>query len=329
MLFRSYGTSLEASAILHASGMAAITTLLMSTLSQGDKILSHFSLYGGTDELVHRILPRFGVSAVIEDLRDLEKAETVLRNDKSIKMVYLETPANPTIQCVDIAALSALAKKYNCIVACDNTFATPFLQQPFTLGADFIVHSTTKFLNGHGTAIGGVLVGKDVERMQGPIFKFHKTTGANSNAFDSFLLVQGMKTLEVRMEKHCSNAEQVARFLESHKQVKKVNYAGLKSHPDYAIAAKQMRHPGALLSFEVAGGLQGGIDFMNKLKFCTRAVSLGTCDTLLSHPASMTHFSVPKEEKEKYGITEGLIRMHVGIETVADIMEDLDQALNA
>ena len=325
----TYGTSLEASAILHASGMAAITTLLMSTLSQGDKILSHFSLYGGTDELVHRILPRFGVSAVIEDLRDLEKAETVLRNDKSIKMVYLETPANPTIQCVDIAALSALAKKYNCIVACDNTFATPFLQQPFTLGADFIVHSTTKFLNGHGTAIGGVLVGKDVERMQGPIFKFHKTTGANSNAFDSFLLVQGMKTLEVRMEKHCSNAEQVARFLESHKQVKKVNYAGLKSHPDYAIAAKQMRHPGALLSFEVAGGLQGGIDFMNKLKFCTRAVSLGTCDTLLSHPASMTHFSVPKEEKEKYGITEGLIRMHVGIETVADIMEDLDQALNA
>ena len=132
MLFRS--TSLEASAILHASGMAAITTLLMSTLSQGDKILSHFSLYGGTDELVHRILPRFGVSAVIEDLRDLEKAETALRNDKSIKMVYLETPANPTIQCVDIAALSALAKKYNCIVACDNTFATPFLQQPFTLG---------------------------------------------------------------------------------------------------------------------------------------------------------------------------------------------------
>lgn len=325
----TYGTSLEASAILHASGMAAITTLLMSTLSQGDKILSHFSLYGGTDELVHRILPRFGVSAVIEDLRDLEKAETALRNDKSIKMVYLETPANPTIQCVDIASLSALAKKYNCIVACDNTFATPFLQQPFTLGADFIVHSTTKFLNGHGTAIGGVLVGKDVERMRGPIYKFHKTTGANSNAFDSFLLVQGMKTLEVRMEKHCSNAEQVARFLESHKQVKKVNYAGLKSHPDHAIAAKQMRHPGALLSFEVAGELQGGIDFMNKLNFCTRAVSLGTCDTLLSHPASMTHFSVPKEEKEKYGITEGLIRMHVGIETVADIMEDLDQALNA
>ena len=150
----TFGTGKEATTILHSSGMAAITTLMMSTLSQGDKILSHFSLYGGTDELVHRILPRFGVSATIVDLRDLEKAEEALRADKQIKMVYLETPANPTIQCVDIAALSALAKKYNCIVACDNTFATPYLQQPFALGADFIVHSTTKFLNGHGTAIG-------------------------------------------------------------------------------------------------------------------------------------------------------------------------------
>lgn len=323
----TFGLDLEAKAILHASGMAAITTLLMSTLSQGDKILSHFSLYGGTDELVHRILPRFGVSAVIEDLRDLQKAEEALKADSTIKMVYLETPANPTIQCVDIAALSALAKKYNCIVACDNTFATPYLQQPFALGADFIVHSTTKFLNGHGTAIGGVLIGKDVERMKGPIMKFHKTTGANSNAFDSFLLVQGMKTLEVRMEKHCANGQKVAEFLAAHKNVQKVNYTGLSSHPDYAIAKKQMRHAGALMSFEVKGGLQGGINFMNKLNFCTRAVSLGTCDTLLSHPASMTHFSVPKEEKEKYGITEGLIRLHVGIETVEDILNDLDQAL--
>lgn len=323
----TFGLDIEAKSILHSSGMAAITTLLMSTLSQGDKILSHFSLYGGTDELVHRILPRFGVSAVIEDLRDLQKAEDALKADSSIKMVYLETPANPTIQCVDIAALSALAKKYNCLVACDNTFATPYLQQPFALGADFIVHSTTKFLNGHGTAIGGVLIGKDIERMKGPIMKFHKTTGANSNAFDSFLLVQGMKTLEVRMEKHCANGQQVAEFLASHKNVQKVNYTGLSWHPDYEIAKKQMRHAGALMSFEVKGGLQGGINFMNKLNFCTRAVSLGTCDTLLSHPASMTHFSVPKEEKEKYGITEGLIRLHVGIENVEDIINDLDQAL--
>lgn len=325
----TFGLNIEAKAILHASGMAAITTLLMSTLSQGDKILSHFSLYGGTEELVNRILPRFGITAVIEDLRDPQKAEEALKADPRIKMVYLETPANPTIQCVDIATLSQIAKKYGCLVACDNTFATPYLQQPFAMGVDFIVHSTTKFLNGHGTAIGGVLVGKDLERMQGPVMKFHKTTGGNSNAFDSFLLVQGMKTLEVRMERHCANGEKVASFLADHKNVLRVNYTGLLSHPDHDLAAKQMRHAGALMSFEVKGGLQAGINFMNKLQFCTRAVSLGTCDTLLSHPASMTHFSVPKEEKEKYGISEGLIRLHVGIETVNDIISDLDQALQS
>ena len=310
-LLETYELGIEAKGILHASGMAAITTLLMSTLSQGDKILSHFSLYGGTDELVHRILPRFGISAVIGDLRDLN----------------LETPANPTLQCVDLAALCALAKKYDCLVACDNTFATPYLQQPLAHGADFVIHSTTKFLNGHGTAIGGILIGKDVERMKTSIGKFFRTTGACASPFDAYLLTQGIKTLEVRMDKHCSNAEQIATFLNQHAAVARVNYTGLSSHPDHAIATKQMRHAGALLSFELKKGLQGGIDFMNKLQLCVRAVSLGTCDTLLSHPASMTHFSVPKEEKEKYGITDGLIRMHVGIETAADIIADLDQAL--
>jgi methionine-gamma-lyase len=176
----------------------------MSTLSQGDKILSHFSLYGGTDELVHRILPRFGISAVIGDLRDLNRAEELLRSDRSIKMLYLETPANPTLQCVDLASLCDLAKKYNCLVACDNTFATPYLQQPFAHGADFIIHSTTKFLNGHGTAIGGILVGRDIERMSTSIAKFFRTTGACASPFDAYLLTQGIKTLEVRMDKHIS-----------------------------------------------------------------------------------------------------------------------------
>ncbi|MFM8711712.1 MAG: trans-sulfuration enzyme family protein, partial [Sphingomonadales bacterium] len=203
----------------------------------------------------------------------------------------------------------------------------PYLQQPFAHGADFIIHSTTKFLNGHGTAIGGILVGRDVERMSTSIAKFFRTTGACASPFDAYLLTQGIKTLEVRMDKHCTNAEQIAAFLNQHAAVARVNYTGLSSHPDYAIAAKQMRQAGALLSFELKKGLQGGIDFMNKVELCVRAVSLGTCDTLLSHPASMTHFSVPKEEKEKYGITDGLIRMHVGIETAADIISDLDQAL--
>jgi len=189
------------------------------------------------------------------------------------------------------------------------------------------MHSTTKFLNGHGTAIGGSLSGKDLELMNGPITKAHRLFGGNSNPFDAFLLIQGMKTLELRMERHCHNAMEVAAFLEDHPAVSKVNYLGLVSHPDYAVAAKQMKHPGAMLSFEMAGGLEAGKRFIDKLQLCVRAVSLGTCDTLLCHPASMTHYSVPKEQREQYGITDGLIRMSVGIENVQDILMDLGQAL--
>ncbi|OSZ80670.1 cystathionine gamma-synthase [Chitinophagaceae bacterium IBVUCB2] len=321
------GIPLEAKGILHASGMSAITTLLLSTLKPGDKILTHYSLYGGTEEIMSKVLPTLGISAIITDLRDLKKASAAIANDKAIKMLYIETPANPTIQCVDIEQLSKLAKENNLITACDNTFATPYLQQPFRFGIDFIVHSTTKFLNGHGTAIGGILLGSNLEFMKTKAYAMAKTLGGNANPFDAFLLITGMKTLELRMERHCSNAMEVAHFLENHAAVAKVNYTGLASHPDHLIAKKQMRHPGAMLSFELQGGLQAGINFMNKLKMCVRTVSLGTCDTLLSHPASMTHYSVPKEEKEKYGITDGLIRMNVGIENLQDIISDLDQAL--
>jgi len=324
----TFGLNIEAKGILHASGMAAITTLMLGTLKPGDKIVTHFSLYGGTEELVNKILPAFGITAIIADLRDLQKASDIIKADKAIKMMYLETPANPTIQCVDLDELCKLAKQYNIIVACDNTFATPFLQQPFQFGADFIVHSTTKFLNGHGTAIGGILLGRDVELMRTKMTKVHRILGGNSNSFDAFLLIQGIKTLEIRMERHCHNAMEVAGYLESHAAVAKVNYTGLSSHPDHYTAMKQMRHPGAMLSFELKGGMQAGIDFMNKLKMCVRTVSLGTCDTLLSHPASMTHYSVPKEEKEKYGITDGLIRMNVGIENIQDIINDLQQSLD-
>lgn len=323
----TFGLDLKVKGILHASGMAAISTLMLATLKPGDKILTHFSLYGGTNELVNKILPGLNIEASIIDLRDLDKAEEALRIDPAIRMLYIETPANPTIQCVDIAELTRLAKQHHCIVACDNTFATPYLQQPFQYGVDFIVHSTTKFLNGHGTAIGGILLGRDIEFMQTHCTKVHRLLGGNSNPFDAFLLIQGMKTLEVRMDRHCANAIEVARFLEAHPAIAKVNYTGLANHPDHATAMKQMRHPGAMLSFELKEGLQAGIDFMNKLQMCVRTVSLGTCDTLLSHPASMTHYSVPKEEKEKYGITDGLIRMNVGIETLQDIINDLDQAL--
>jgi methionine-gamma-lyase len=314
-------------AYLQSSGMSAITTLMLSTLKSGDQVLSHYSLYGGTQDMANTLLPDVGMGAIIADLRDLNKAEQVLKGNPKIRMIYLETPANPTIQCVDIEELTKLAKKYGKIVACDNTFATPYLQQPFRYGVDFIIHSTTKFLNGHGTAIGGVFIGRDLEFMNAHAYKIYKMLGGNSNPFDAFMLINGMKTLEVRMDRHCSNAEKVATYLEGHNAVSKVNYNGLESHPDHAVAAKQMRHPGAMMSIELKGGLQAGIDMMNKLKMCTRTVSLGTCDTLLCHPASMTHYSVPREQREKYGISDGLIRMSIGMENIEDILADLDQAL--
>jgi methionine-gamma-lyase len=323
----SAGNPLQLKAILHSSGMAALSTLLISNLKSGDKILTHFSLYGGSHELIEKVLPPLGIDAIIADLKDLNTAEALIKADSKIKMLHLETPANPTIQCVDIEALTTLAKKYNIIVSCDNTFATPYLQQPFKYGVDYIFHSTTKFLNGHGTAIGGVLLGKDLEKMNGHVTKVHRLLGSNSNPFDAFLLTMGIKTLEVRMERHCHNAMEVAVFLEQHPAIQKVNYLGLPSHPDFNTAAKQMRHPGAMLSFEMKDGLEAAKKCIDKLQMCLRAVSLGTCDTLLCHPASMTHYGVPREKREQYGITDGLIRMSVGIENVQDILMDLEQAL--
>ncbi len=321
------GTPLTVKALLHASGMAAITTLFISNLKAGDKILSHFSLYGGSQEMMDKILPGLGIEAVIADLRDLNKAEEALKANPQIKMVYLETPANPTVQCVDIEELTKLAKKYGKLVACDNTFATPYLQQPFRYGVDFIIHSTTKFLNGHGTAVGGVLLGRDIQFMNERAAKTYQLLGGNSNPFDAFLLINGMRTLEIRMERHCYNATEVASYLEKHTAVAKVNYTGLASHPDHSLARKQMRHPGAIMSIELKGGLQAGVQMMDKLQLCTRTVSLGTCDTLLCHPASMTHYGVPKAQREQYGITDGLIRMSIGMENVQDILKDLEQSL--
>jgi methionine-gamma-lyase len=321
------GNDQQAKAILHASGMAALSCLFQSNLKSGDAVLSHFSLYGGTHEYLHKILDQNGIKPVIADLRDLNVAEAAIKQNKNIRLIHLETPANPTIQCVDIEGITKLAKQYGLIVSVDNTFATPYLQQPFKYGVDFIVHSTTKFLNGHGTAIGGVLIGKNIEFMKTKATKWHRLLGGNTNAFDAFLLLNGIKTLELRMERHCSNAMAVADFLQEHKAVAKVNYNGLSSHPDYAVAKKQMKHPGAMLSFELKEGLNAGKSFIDQLRLCTRAVSLGTADTLVSHPASMSHYGVSKEERLQFGITDGLIRMSVGLENIEDILTDLDSAL--
>jgi len=321
------GSPLKLKALLHSSGQAAMTTLFLSNLQTGDSVLSHYSLYGGTYELMHKVLADNGIKVIIADLRDLNLVQETLKNNK-IKLVHIETPANPTIQCVDIEAVTKLAKQQNILVSVDNTFATPYLQQPFKYGVDFVFHSTTKFLNGHGTAIGGVLIGKDNEHMRSKVWKWHVLLGGNSNPFDAFLLSNGLKTLELRMDRHCSNAMKVAEYLQQHQRIEKVNYVGLESHPDFATAKKQMKLPGSLMSFEVKGGLDAGKKFINALQLCVSATSLGTVDTLISHPASTSHMSVAKEERLKFGITDGLIRLSVGIENIEDIIYDLEQALN-
>lgn len=324
----SDGSPLKVRALLHASGQAAMSTLFLSTLKSGDTVLSHFSLYGGTHELMHKVLGATGIKTTIIDMHDLNLVETALQKDGSIKLVHIETPANPTIQCVDLEAITLLAHKYGSMVSVDNTFATPYLQQPFRYGADFVFHSTTKFLNGHGTSIGGVLLGRDLTLMKTSVWKWHVLLGGNSNPFDAFLLTQGMKTLELRMERHCQNAQEVAKYLSAHHSIAQVNYNGLASHPDFEISRKQMRHPGAVMSFELKGGLESGKKFIDALQMCVRAISLGTVDTLVSHPASMSHYGLSREERITYGITDGLIRMSVGIENIADILNDLEQALD-
>jgi methionine-gamma-lyase len=324
----SNGAALQLKAILHASGMAAACTMLMGNVKAGEKIITHYSLYGGTHELVEKILPDLGIEAIIVDFHDLSKVEEAIKADMSIRLMHIETPANPTLQCVDIEALTAIGKKHGITVTVDNTFATPYLQQPFKYGVDYVMHSTTKFLNGHGTAIGGIVIGRDIQKMSTGITKMHRLLGGNSNAFDAFLLTNGLRTLGLRMDRHCSNAMQVATFLAKHSHVAHVNYLGLDSHPDKATSEKQMKHPGAMLSFDLKGGFDAAVKFIDKLKVCTNAVSLGTCDTLVSHPASSTHMSVPREQRLLYGITDGLIRMSVGIENIEDLITDMEQALS-
>ena len=322
------GEPLQLKALLHSSGQAAMSTLFLSNLSAGDTLISHFSLYGGTQELMQKLLTEAGIKTILIDVRDSALLKQTLEANKNVKLIHLETPANPTLQCVDIQSICKIAHAHGVKVSVDNTVATPYLQQPFALGADFVFHSATKFLNGHGSALNGVLLGKDLAFMNTKAWKWHVLLGGNSNAFDSYLLIQGMKTLEIRMERHCSNATKVAQFLDKHAAIEKVNYTGLSSHPAHAIASKQMKQHAPLISFELKGGIEAGKIFIDALEVCTRAVSLGTVDTLVSHPATMTHYGIPREERIKYGITDGLIRMSVGIENYEDLEADLAQALS-
>jgi len=323
----TYGLDIQAKAIMTSSGMSAISTLLMATLKAGDKVLTQGNIYGGTTELLTDTLAQFGVETVFVDLQDLNRVEEIVKSDEAIKILYFETPANPTLACVDLESLSQIAKRYGRLTAIDNTFCTPYLQQPFKFGIDFIIHSTTKFLNGHGNSIAGVIVGSDVEAMEQKVWKSMKLLGTNCNPFDAWLTWTGIKTLGIRMDKHSQNAMTIAEMLEADPAVKRVNYNGLPSHADHKIAKKQMSQFGAMLSFELKGGLQAGIDFMNRIRFCTLAPTLGDVDTIILHPASMSHVNIAREVRERNGITDGLIRISIGIEDVEDIVADLKGAM--
>ena len=249
---------------------------------------------------------------------------------KNTKVIYLETPANPTLKLIDIKNVSEIAhENKGCTVVVDNTFSTPYIQRPLELGADVVVHSATKFLNGHGDVIAGFVAGTKDYISQVRLFGIKDMTGACLSPFDAYLIIRGMKTLPVRMEKHCSNAMKVAEFLEGHPAVEKVYYPGLKSFSQHELAKKQMTMPGAIISFELKGGVEEGRTVMNKLKLCTLAVSLGDAETLIEHPASMTHFPYTKEERLAAGISDGLVRLAVGLENPEDIIADLKQALDS
>ena len=324
----TFGLESNAHCFLTSSGMSAISTLAMAILKSGDKVLTQGNLYGGTTELFTKTFHQFGIQTIMTDLKDLNEVENLVKNDPSIKLIYFETPANPSLACVDIEALANIAKNNQRFSAIDNTFCTPYLQQPFRFGVDFIIHSTTKFLNGHGNSIAGAIVGTDINFMKEKVWQVLKLAGTNCNPWDAWLINNGIKTLELRMDRHCANAMSVAYFLESQDQVKKVNYNGLKSHEDHELAKKQMNNFGGMLSFELNGGIAAGIDFMNKINFCTLAPTLGDVDTLILHPASMSHMNIPKEIRERNGISDGLIRLSVGIENVEDIINDMEQAMN-
>ena len=307
-----------------ASGMAAIHTVFASLLSAGDHVVCSAAVYGPTTTLLNTVMKRFGVETTFVDT---SYSENVLNEIKpNTKVVYVETPGNPTLCISDIEQISKIAHQHNAVVVVDNTFMSPALQNPLKLGADVVLHSLTKFLNGHADVIGGIVVVKDEKTY----LHFRKTLnqiGGVIDPFNSFLVHRGLKTLAIRMEKHSENAQKIAEWLEKHPLVKGIRFPGLKSHPNYEAGLKQHSAPGGLIKFEVEGGFEAGKIFMNSLKLCTLAVSLGGVETLIQHPASMTHFSMGKEARLVGGITDGLVRLSVGIENVDDIISDLDQAL--
>lgn len=311
-------------ALVTSSGMSAIATALMSYLKSGDRVVASDTLYGGTFKLMHDMLPEYGIEVCLVDVTEPEALRAAMT--ANTKVVYLETPANPTMKLVDIAACSEIAHAFGAVVMVDNTFMTPYLQRPIALGADISIHSATKYICGHGDVVAGIIVGskEQVRKMKSPHLD---NFGGTTSPFDAWLLVRGLKTLGLRMDRHCSNAMAVAEYLKDHPAVETVYFPGLPDFPQYDLAMRQMDQFGGMIAFELKGGFSAGEAMMNAVKMHTLAVSLGCVDSMIQHPASMTHACIPKEDREKAGITDGLVRLSVGIEDIADILADLAQAL--
>ncbi|MDQ2070480.1 methionine gamma-lyase [Natronospira bacteriovora] len=309
-----------------ASGMGAITALMWSFLRPGDEMIADTTLYGCTHAFFNHGLTEFGIKVRHVDLSDPANLEAAI-SDKT-RMVYFETPANPTMDLVDIEAVSKIAKKHGARVAVDNTYATPVNTRPIELGADFVAHSATKYLGGHGDLVAGVLLGSEEDMFHVRLTGLKDFTGAVMSPFTAFLLMRGLKTLEVRMERQERNAMEVARWLEAQPRVKKVYYPGLESFPQHELAKKQMHGFSAIMAFDVEGGVEAGRTLMNSLQMIRRAVSLGDAESLIQHPASMTHSVLSPEERAEHGISDDLVRLSVGLETPADIIADLQQAFD-
>jgi len=313
-------------AVATSSGMGAISSTLWTVLKAGDHIVTDKTLYGCTFALMCHGLTRFGIDVTFVDTSNLDEVKNAMK--ENTRVVYLETPANPNLKIVDIEALAKIAHTNpNTLVIVDNTFATPYMQKPLTLGADIVVHSVTKYINGHGDVIAGLVITNKALADQIRFVGLKDMTGAVLGPQDAYYIIRGMKTFEIRMERHCKNARKVVEFLNNHPKIERVYYPGLETHPGYEIAKKQMKDFGAMISFELKGGFEAGKTLLNNLKLCSLAVSLGDTETLIQHPASMTHSPYTKEEREAAGITDGLVRLSVGLENVEDIIADLEQGL--
>ena len=308
-----------------ASGMAAITAIALTTLKQGDHLISTDVIYGCTFSLFSEVLPGLGIDVSFVDTSDIENVKRAIKPET--KMVFLETPANPTLILCDIAEIAGIARENGALCVVDNTFATPYFQRPLELGADLSLSSCTKYIGGHADLLGGIVAGnKDFMNRMSLVVGY---TGGIMGLHEAWLCIRGLKTLHIRMDRHAENAMKVAKFLESRPEVEWVRYPGLTSHPQHELARKQMSGFSGMLSFEVKGGIEAGRRLMDNVKLCSLAVSLGATDTLIQHPALMTHACVPLAVRKRIGITDGLVRLSVGIEDSEDIIEDLKQALEA